>query len=79
MALPRCDTWPHAVKTPIRSLNETDNPALALLLVTRELGPPWCSGYGAKAIWTNESMTIRSVDGQVWTGMFDAVIGVLPK
>ncbi len=78
-SIPRCWVWIVGVETKHASLNETDNPALALLLVTRELGPPWCSGYGAKAIWTNESMTIRSVDGQVWTGMFDAVIGVLPK
>ena len=25
MALPRCDTWPHAVKTPIRIVVGNDN------------------------------------------------------
>ena len=25
MALPRCDTWPHAVKTPIRHFAQTIN------------------------------------------------------
>ena len=54
MALPRCDTWPHAVKTPIRRTPTVDAVAYQTLLgrlqaqgVSRVDGnhssAPWCT------------------------------------
>ena len=52
----------------------------ALLMVGRELSPPWTSGYGAKArlVGIGEWM-IRSVDGQAWSGAFSSMICLRPR
>ncbi len=57
MALPRCDTWPHAVKTPIR-----------VALQARAYSPVYRMSYGSRAyrFAFGRAGAARSAVAQVW-------------
>ena len=52
MALPRCDTWPHAVKTPIRGLRCVTADRMPLLgPVSPDAQDVWtCAGFGSRGL-----------------------------
>lgn len=79
-SIPPCWVWVVGVETkPLRDgLSSEKIPVL--LLVGQELRPPWTSGYGAKATFTDVgAWMIRSVDGHAWVGTFSSMIFVCPK
>ena len=77
--IPPCWVWIVGVETKPASLCMLSESSLRLLLVGRELHPPWTSGYGAKAVWTNvNAWLIRSVDGNAWSGSFSSMICLWP-
>nr|WP_312989504.1 hypothetical protein [Comamonas koreensis] len=52
----------------------------ALLLVGRGLEPSWASGYGVKAICSEDAIwSVRSVDGQTWSGVLNCVVRICPR
>ena len=66
MALPRCDTWPHAVKTPIRQ-GDTYLEQMKAAIPTHTLGRPEDIGYAAAFFAARENAYITGqalvVDG----------------
>ena len=78
--IPPCWVWIVGVEKKPASLCLSGEPSLMLLLVGRELGPHWASGYGAKAVSADvDSLLIRSVNGQAWGGRFSSLMLIQPR
>ena len=77
--IPPCWVWIVGVETMPLSRWLSTEQSVGLLLVGRELEPPWASGYGARATFSDAgSWLIRSVDGHVWSGSISAMICISP-
>ena len=50
MALPRCDTWPHAVKTPIRAGQKLAGGVVAVVALNQGLGGELGAALGLRAL-----------------------------
>lgn len=76
---PPCWVWVVGVEMQPLGQGWSTEQTPALLLVGPELGPPWTSGYGAKAMLTDVgAWMIRSVDGHAWAGAFGPMILLCP-
>ena len=73
--IPPCWMWIVGVEVQPASLCALNDQPVSMLLVSRELSPPWASGYGAKAVpLDSHAWTVRSVDGQAWCSSFHSMV-----
>lgn len=73
--IPPCWVWVVGMEVKPASLSASNDPPVSMLLVGRELSPPWASGYGAKAVsLDSQAWIVRSVDGQAWCSSFHSMI-----
>ena len=77
--IPSCWVWIVGMEVKRVSLSALSNKPVSMLLVGRELSPPWASGYGAKAVFVDAgALMIRSVDGHAWRAVLSSLVEIKP-
>ncbi|WP_182342472.1 hypothetical protein [Comamonas koreensis] len=77
--IPPCWVWLVGVEVKPASLCALNDQPVSMLLVGRELSPPWASGYGAKATFLDSGgWMVRSVDGHAWRAVLSSLVEIKP-